>query len=239
MMQSPDIPGSPRVDRAYAKDWVAWHGAYDEPDSALTRRLHAVQDRIRDALDLAPPGPVRALSLCAGQGRDLIGVLAGHPRRDDVMARLVELDPRNSEAAAEAARAAGLVGVDCVTGDASHTDAYVGAIPAELILACGVFGNITDTDIERTISILPQLCAHGGYVVWTRNRKPPDITPALCQWFEKYGFEQCWLAGPELGDYGVGMHRFTGTPEPLERGVRMFTFVGYDVLRQGAPWPGT
>jgi hypothetical protein len=81
------------------RDWYAWHRDYDEPDTGLARRLAAVQDQIRTALDAAPPGPLHAISLCAGQGRDLIGVLARHPRRDDVTARLVELDPRNTEAA--------------------------------------------------------------------------------------------------------------------------------------------
>ncbi len=81
------------------RDWYAWHRDYDEPDTALARRLAAVQDQIRAALDAAPPGPLHAVSLCAGQGRDLIGVLARHPRRDDVTARLVELDPRNTAAA--------------------------------------------------------------------------------------------------------------------------------------------
>lgn len=233
MTQSSDKSGDPWYDR----DWVAWHGAYDKPDSALANRLRTVQDQIRRALDLVPPGQVRAISLCAGQGRDLIGVLAENPRRGDIVARLVELDPRNVAIAANAARAAGLDGIACVTGDASQTDAYVGAVPADLVLACGVFGNITNADIERTISILPQLCAPNAFVIWTRNRKPPDITPAICQWFEKYGFQQHWLAGSELGDYGMGVHRFLGTPPPLERGVRMFTFVGYDVLRGGAPWP--
>lgn len=74
-------------------DWNAWHDAFDEPDSALGRRLRAVKDRVRAGLDRCPPGPIRALSMCAGQGRDLIEVLATHPRRTDVMARLVELDP--------------------------------------------------------------------------------------------------------------------------------------------------
>jgi hypothetical protein len=234
MMQSPDKPGDPRFQR----DWMAWHGAYDEADSALARRLCAVQGQIRQALDIARPGRLRALSLCAGQGRDLIGALTGHPRRGDVVGRLVELDPRNIAVAVAAARTAGLTGIECVTGDASHTDAYAGAVPADLVLACGVFGNITDTDIERTISLLPQLCAPEAWVIWTRNRIPPDITPAICHWFEKYGFEQRWLSGCEQGDYGVGVHRFLGSPPPLERGVRMFTFVGYDVLRRGAPWPG-
>lgn len=57
-------------------DWRAWHEDYESPDSALTRRLAVVQALIRAALDRAPPGPVQAIGVCAGQGHDLIGVLA-------------------------------------------------------------------------------------------------------------------------------------------------------------------
>ncbi|GAA4885585.1 hypothetical protein GCM10023235_78350 [Kitasatospora terrestris] len=42
-----------------------------------------------------------------------------------------------------------------------------------------------------------------------------------------------WLSPPDAG-FGVGVHRFAGTPQPLRRGTRMFEFVGYDVLRQTA-----
>lgn len=220
------------------RDWAAWQGAYDDPTSSLARRLATVRRRIREALDAAPRGPVRVVSLCAGQGRDLIGVLADHPRRDDVEARLVELDETNVRMARSAARAAGLTGVEAVAGDASRTDAYTGIVPADLVLVCGVFGNITEADIERTISLLPELCAENATVVWTRNRRPPDITAAVCHWFEKYGFQKLWLSPPEEKAYGVGAHRYAGEPVPLERGVRLFTFVGYDVLRKGAPWPG-
>jgi hypothetical protein len=59
-----------------------------------------VQAMVADALERVPPGPVRVVSLCAGQGRDLLGVLADHPRRGDVTARLVELDPGNADAIA-------------------------------------------------------------------------------------------------------------------------------------------
>ena len=75
------------------RDWHAWHDAYDDPGSSLAQRLAVVQARIAAALDVAPPGPLRAVSMCAGQGRDLIPVLASHPRGRDVTARLVELDP--------------------------------------------------------------------------------------------------------------------------------------------------
>ena len=58
------------------RDWHEWHAAYDNPGSGLARRLAWVQDQVRAALDAAPAGPVRVISLCAGQGRDLIGALA-------------------------------------------------------------------------------------------------------------------------------------------------------------------
>ncbi|WP_067828446.1 class I SAM-dependent methyltransferase [Actinomadura kijaniata] len=219
------------------RDWAAWHKEYDDPHSPLSRRLTLVRRRIAEILDAAPAGPVRTVSLCAGQGRDLIGAAAGHPRAADVRARLVELDPENVRAAREAALSLGLPGITAVAADASVTDAYLGAVPADLVLVCGVFGNITDADIRRTVSLLPRLCAPGAHVVWTRNRVPPDPTPDICRWFGEHGFQACWLSPPEAGVYGVGVHRFTGTPLPLEPGVRMFTFVGYDELRDGAPWP--
>jgi len=215
------------------RDWYAWHHDYDEPDTALAQRLAAVQHQIKTALDVAPPGPLHAVSLCAGQGRDLIGVLAGHPRRDDVTARLVELDPRNAAVARATARAAGLSRVKVVTGDAALTDHYAGMVPAYLVLVCGVFGNMTDEDVRRTVGYCARLCAHGGTVVWTRGRWEPDLIPQICGWFAEHGFEPLWVSDPALG-WGAGAHRFAATPEPLERGARMFTFTGHHP-RTGPP----
>jgi hypothetical protein len=204
-------------------DWKDWHYDYDRPDTRLARRLVAVQGRIRIALDAAPPGPLRVLSLCAGQGRDLIGVLRDHPRAGDVTARLVELDPRNAGTARSSAQAAGLSGVEVVVGDAAVTDRYAELAPAYLVLVCGVFGNIADEDIERTIGFCTELCARGGTVVWTRGRFEPDLVPQVCDWFEERGFARLWVSEPDAG-YGVGAHRFDAEPAPLRLGARMFTF---------------
>lgn len=216
-------------------DWHAWHSDYDLPDSFLGRRLRVVQERIRSALDHAPAGRLRVISVCAGQGRDLLGALAEHPRRGDVAARLVELDPRNAAAAREGADDAGLERIDVVVGDAGVTGHYEGLAPADLVLVCGVFGNITDEDIERTVSYGTQLCRQGGTLVWTRHRRPPDLVPRICEWLEARGFERQWLSEPDAG-FGVGVHRFGGEPEGLSLGERMFTFLGSDVLarRRGA-----
>jgi hypothetical protein len=206
------------------RDWYAWHSDYDTPGSALARRLVAVRERIREALDAAGPGPLRMVSLCAGQGRDVLEVLAVHPRRHDVTARLVELDPRNAALAAQAADTAGLHSVEVRVGDAALTDQYADLVPADLVLICGVFGNISDADVRATIGYASALCAPGGTVVWTRHRRPPDLVPRICHWFAEQGFEQRWLSEPGDG-FGLGVHRFTGHPRPLRPGTRMFTFV--------------
>jgi hypothetical protein len=206
-----------------SEDWHAWHDEYDVPGSLLARRLAVVQTQIRAALGRCPPGPLRVISICAGQGRDLLGVLATHPRGRDAAVRMVELDPRNAAIARDAAKAAGLAGVEVVVGDASLTDRYVDVVPADLVLVCGVFGNITLA--ERTVAFLGCMCKTGGTTVWTRHRREPDLVPRLCGWFEQVGFELEWLSGPGE-DYGVGAHRFTDVPRRLEPGVRIFTFVG-------------
>jgi hypothetical protein len=206
--------------------WQAWHEPYDDPGSYLSWRLAAVQGHIRSALDRSPPGPIRAVSLCAGQGRDLVGALVEHPRRADVVARLVELDEGNAAFAHDSVVEAGLDGVEVVRGDASTSNAFVGAVPADLVLVCGVFGNISDGDVERTVSLLPGFCAENATVVWTRHRRPPDLTPTVRAWFREHGFDEVAFDAPADALFGVGVHRFTSVPQPIERGVRLFTFVG-------------
>jgi Putative methyltransferase len=213
-----------------AEDWLEWHRPYDDPNSHLARRLTIVQQRIREALDHHRDSWIRIVSMCAGQGRDLVGALAGHPRRDDVDARLVELDPRNVEAAGAAIEEAGLRGVDLLMGDAGTTDSYVGAVPADLVLACGVFGNVSDDDIAETIRLLPQLCARRATVIWTRHRLDPDLTPTIRGWFADAGFDELHFDAPSDDWFTVGVHRLRREPQVLEPGTRMFEFVGFTAL---------
>ena len=111
-----------------------------------------------------------------------------------------------------------------VQGVAALLSGYEGAVPAGIVLACGVFGNISAEDIERTIEHLPMLCAQGASVIWTRGPSRPDLRPAIRGWFAEHGFEeQFFLAEPE--SFGVGVHRFGGEPQPLDPAVKLFTFV--------------
>jgi hypothetical protein len=203
------------------RDWVGWHRDYDDPGSLLSRRLELVQGHLRAELGHAPAGDVRLIRLCAGQGRDVAGVLAGHPRRDEVRARL---DERNVAVARQAAQAAGLDGVGVLQAGAGITGACAGAVPARVVVACGIFGNITASGIQATVAALPSLCAPGALVLWARHRRPPDLTPAIRSWFREAGFREEAFGISRDGFMPVGAHRLTGEPAALVPGRRLFTF---------------
>jgi hypothetical protein len=216
------------------RDWARWHEAYDDPASGLSTRLALVQAHLSIALATARPGPIRVVSLCAGQGRDVIGTLPGHPRRADVTALLVELDPGLAGAARDRAAAAGLDGVTVRVADASTVAAYADALPADVLLLCGIFGNVSDEDIRQTATATAAMCAPGGTVIWTRHRRPPDLTSQIRAWFTAAGFEEVAFDAPETATMtGVGVHRLPtaasapawtpGSAAQLPEG-RLFTF---------------
>jgi hypothetical protein len=207
-------------------DWAAWHDGYDDPESWLHQRLAVVRRRVAQALDEQPAGQIRVISACAGQGRDLLGVLPDHPRRADVVARLVELDPRNVERAREAVDSAGLSNVDVVLADASLSAAYVGMVPADVVLMCGVFGNISEEDIRRTVAALPQLCRSGGTVIWTRHTEVPDFTSTIRGWFAENGFVEIGFDAGTQHEYGVGMHVLEGPTRAFQPTLKLFDWVG-------------
>ena len=205
------------------RDYIRWHDDYDDPDSALYRRLQVVIRMVRRALDERPPGPVRVVSLCAGQGADITGAADGHPRAGDLTGRLVELDRHNVEQARARIDALGL-DLDVVEGDASTSDAYAGALPADLVLACGIFGNISDEDIERTVRFLPSLCAPGAWVLWTRHPRDARLFERLQAWLVDAGLEPVELEVDPDQRWGVGANRLVVDPSPFEPGQHLFTF---------------
>ena len=110
-------------------------------------------------------------------------------------------------------------------GDASNTDAYAGAVPAQVVQVCGVFGNISDADIRTTIHHLPELCAEGAQVIWTRGRFAPDLTPSIREWFREAGFREVAFLAIPTTTASVGVHRLTAAPRPFRRGVHLFSFL--------------
>jgi hypothetical protein len=212
-----------RVVAMATTDWAEWHEAYARPGSSLNDRLDAVRTQIRRHLDTAAPAPVRVVSACAGDGRDLLGVLSDRSDADRVSALLVEYDARLVERARESARAYGSQ-IEVHQADASRSDAYADAVPADLVLLCGIFGNITDADVQATIQAAPQLCSAGAEVIWTRHRGEPDLTPAIRGWFKEADFDEVAFVAPDDAEWSVGVHRLAGEPLVLELGQKWFSF---------------
>lgn len=209
-----------------SRDWVSWHEAYADPSSALSVRLARVQAHLADAISSAPAGRIRLLSLCAGQGNDVLGVLPGHRRAADVSAVLIERDPHNASVAAGRAAEAGLTGIEIRCADAGDPASFGGALPADVLLLCGIFGNVSDGDVQRTAAAAAQLCAPGGTVIWTRHRRAPDLTPQLRSWFTAAGFAEVAfepLPAPSQGSVGVDRLGPGRVPGSLPGG-RLFSF---------------
>jgi hypothetical protein len=205
-------------------DWHDWHEPYRDPGSPLSRRLRLVQQHINDWLDERPESSLRIVSICAGQGHDLLGVLTRRPDAARVGAELIEYDPRNVATAQATITAVGLRGVIAVHADAGDFAAYRTAAPADLILLAGVLGNINDSDVKATIGALPQLCAPDATVIWTRTRRAPDLTPAVRRWFAAAGFHERAFHAPPDVLFSVGVHQLHSPPSKPPRGGRIFTF---------------
>ena len=208
------------------RDYRAWHSDYDDPQSSLAQRLAVVQQRLAERLSAAPPGPLRLISLCAGQGRDVIPVLRDHPRKDDVQATLLELDSENVDHARQAADEAGLGRLNVIETDASISDVYAPYVPADIVLACGIFGNISLADIEGTVRHLSMLCAPRAAVVWTRHWNEPAVNAGIQQWFRESGFRNLSFdALDNASKSGIGVAQLIEAPVPYQSGYRFFTFV--------------
>jgi hypothetical protein len=213
-----------------AEDWQAWHRQYDDPTSSLSRRLQVVRDQLTTLLT-EHPQIRRLVSLCAGDGRDVLPVLA--TVAPSVEAVLVELDPHLAAAAEETATALELPAVVVRTEDAGSTESLRGAVPADVVMACGVFGNITGDQVRRTVDTLPMLLREQGYVVWTRGSgAPEDPTPAagdpsesVRQAFAAAGFDEVAFVRPADASFRVGVHRLARPPKGFVPDVQMFSFL--------------
>ena len=165
------------------------------------------------------------LSVCAGDGRDVIDVLAGREDPARVRSVLLEAHPGIADLARARAAAAGITGLSVRVCDAADTGAYVGAVPADVVLLVGIFGNIANSDITTTIQTAPQLCAPGATVIWSRGRDRDDINNSIRAEFADAGFAELGYAESDLPSRpALGSMRYDGPPVPLDTAQHLFTF---------------
>ena len=203
-------------------DWVAWHGSYAQTGS-LARRLAVVRTRIGETLDAAGDGPIRILSLCAGDGRDVFPELSARPWMR-ASTTLVELDEQLAATARHASSL--LAGSEVRGGDAGNVATFADVLPVDLLLLCGIFGNISRDDIQATIAAVPSMLAAGGTVIWTRGWfAHEDLRPTIRRWFTEAGLTEVAFDGdPER--FGVGVARSaTNHPTSPPNNLRLFSFI--------------
>lgn len=217
------------------RDYQEWHRRYDDPDSGLSWRLARVRHHISEALD-RHQGELRVLSVCSGDGRDLLTVLCERDDADRVSAVLLELHPGLAQQARDAAAAAGLSRVEVRTADASSTDAYLGVVPADIVLLVGIFGNVADDDVWRLIDFAPQLCRPRATLVWSRGRKlgrelpgvtAGDLNEEIRSKFVEAGFSQTVYETHDSDSLpALGVVRYDGPPVGLrQHQPPLFTFL--------------
>src|SRR5215510_4423574 len=71
-------------------DWLEWHRHYDDPNSPLVQRLALTHHALCRAFEVAPGDPegvVQLVSICAGEGRDVLPVLANDTAGDPAGSR--------------------------------------------------------------------------------------------------------------------------------------------------------
>lgn len=192
---------------------MEWHRDYEVPGTSLSRRLDLVRSRLIAALERAGSSPA-VLSLCAGDGRDVITVLKDRPSRVG-RAVLVELDPTLADRGRRAAEAAGLTALEVRGRDAGAVESFIDVLPVDVLLLCGIFGNVEHAQVANIVSAVPCMLKQGGSVIWTRGGSKPDHRAEIRRWFTESGLEEIAFDG-EPEPFGVGLNRMTGPSRPAQ-----------------------
>jgi hypothetical protein len=208
-------------------DWAKWHDLY-EVSTPLKERLIAVREQIAAAASKVTGKSWHLVSICAGDGRDVIGTFAADERQD-VHATLIEANPAlvtRGQAAVDQLGLARRITFRCA--DATQSSTYVDLRPAQIIVLSGVFGNLKERDVQRLIAALPSLCDRDASVIWTRNLfdDGEQATQIIRQCFVAADFTEEVLVRTPLGLFAVGTHAFRGVRRPLPVNTTLFEFTG-------------
>ena len=202
----------------------SWHYNYEDETSTPYKRTLIVKKLISDYL--INKNNITILSICAGQGRDVLTSL-----NEDTHAYLIDIDKDCIEYAQSYINKNDLHNVFVIEADASLISTYIdNNIPkADLILICGVFGHLSLKDINLTIKSLKQLIKPEGSVIWTKHKFDNDITKEIRNAFDLTGYKEETFISPKEEIFSVGMHKLINdTTKPIYD-LKMFDYIEFNL----------
>lgn len=206
-------------------NWRTWHDKY-QTDEGLKARLETVKSAIKSCLPRDNSKTFTLIDIGAGDGRDIVEALKDYPTPSNVRGLLVEIDQALADKAREALHYAKLTNLLVRMGDASLLRNYKDQVPVDLVLLCGIFGNISDIDAEKTVKAMPMLLKPGGKVIWTRNRRAPDKTPFIRELFKSNDMREVEFITSENIIYAVGINEYSASNAvALDEDAHLFTFI--------------
>lgn len=210
-------------------DWNQWHTGY-ETSASLQARLKAVSEQITIAINDCPPGPIKIISLCAGDGRDILLALQNHPRRKDVSASLVDNHLESIERGRELALKTGLTKqIHFLHADAGLGETYADIGHANVVLLSGFLGHLRHGDALNLISKLPMVVKTNGSVIWNRHVVLHDGAEQVARIrgaFRSHHFDEEHFAATAEDGFAMGRVCFKGESAPLDAAQKLFEFVG-------------
>jgi hypothetical protein len=166
------------------------------------------------------------VSLCAGDGRDVIGVLKSSPRRNDVEAWLVELDRQSVADGVRHISTSGLENtVKFINADATDYATYKNIERCDIALVCGTWGHVPADERTFLIRALASFCKPGGFVIWTRGiSKGMSRLDDIQSQFGPSSWQRVRLSFTPEEKWAVGTHRYRGPSVEKPPTGRIFNF---------------
>jgi hypothetical protein len=211
--------------RSSQEIWSRWPSqAYDKP--RYQHRLAGVVRHVSLAVAACPTRAIQVTSLCAGDGRDVIGALATHPRCSDVRATLVELNPTSVANGRTRIAATGLGHiVKFIEGDATSYETYRNIPRADVLLVCGVWGHVPEHQRSEMMRAICGLTQIGGTVIWTRGvGKGMERLDEIKALFTPPDWKQIRLDITPDREFVVASYRLVGPTVTLPAEGRIFDF---------------
>ena len=100
-------------------------------------------------------------------------------------------------------------------------------VPVDVLMLCGVLGNVSDDDARRILTGAALMLQRGGTMIWTRGnrirwRGPERVGPQAC--LLDAGWEERSFVRPDDASYRVGVHTWKGIASGF-LADRLFAFV--------------